>query len=127
VVKKSPRIDKKKTGNVTISDGKLKMEIKERWRFWVAVIGVFGFFFIFIAWFIPALTALLTSAYLLIGFMWAKGISMMNWGYDRVKWVARWCAYQPYNDIKNGREMRKKFGVSNIGDLIQKYGHFIKE
>ncbi len=106
------RLSKKKTGEVTVSDGTWRMEVKERFR----IIGLFttavmivGFIVAFVAPYVLGFLALLWF----IGTTLLSGLlDALNWArlqiWNRMKWTGRWCIKQPFLDFKYGRKKRKE-------------------
>lgn len=112
VRKPFPRLSKKKTGEVSIKDGVFKMEVKERWRFWVVIFTFFGIIFLAVAWLLPWLMLGLTWVYIIIVGVWTRfwrGIAWLkNKTVDGIKWTGTWCVVQPVRDFRYGRKKRKE-------------------
>ena len=118
MVKLLPRLGKKKTGEVSIQDGKWKMEVKERFRLLGFVTGVFILIIAVAVIFFPYVVAALGLFYLIITVFMSGILDFMNWGrkkiWNGVKWVGKWCIKQPFLDFRYGRKKRKQMEDSKV-------------
>lgn len=118
VKKPLPRLSKKKTGEMSLKDGKFKLEMKERWRFWTTVATFFGFVFIIVVLIIPWIIAGLAMTYAVMFIIYTKAWRTITYVKQKVisgvKWVGKWLILQPIADFRYGRKRRKEMEESKV-------------
>ena len=112
MVKFFPRFSKKETGQISVKDGKWKMEVKERFRLIGIITAAFTAIFIIAAIFFPYFVAAIVAIYAITTGLLAGVLDGLQWTGRRLvdsgKWAFQWGIRQPINDFKYGRRKRKE-------------------
>ena len=112
------RLSKKKTGTMTVQDGKFKMEVKERFRILGLITAVFMFIGLIVAFVFPYILGLIGLIYLVTTSFLAGFLDFLvylgNWSKRRILWVGKWCIKQPIDDYRYGRKKRKELEDSKV-------------
>lgn len=111
-------LGKKKTGQMEVKDGKFKMEVKERFRIWGLITGVFVFIIAVLTFIFPYIVGLMLLIWLIttsfvMGLLDAC-VFIGSWFKRRVQWVVKWCIKQPIDDYRYGRKKRKQLADSKV-------------
>jgi len=113
MVRKFPfRLSKKETGQVSIQDGKWKIEVKERFRLIGIVTAAFSVVVMILLIFFPYLVAAVILIYAMtIGFL-SGVLDATQWTGRKVRsgigWTVQWAIKQPFLDFRYGRKKRKQ-------------------
>ena len=112
------RLSKKKSGTMAVQDGKFKMEVKERWRFWSAVFTFFTVIFIVVALLIPAIITILAAIYFIMTIIWTRSWRLVKFLTRKIvngtKYLFNICISLPIQDYRYGRHKRKDFERSKV-------------
>ena len=118
MVKFFPRFSKKETGQISVKDGKWKMEVKERFRLIGIVTAAFSAVIVLLLIFFPYLVAAVVLIYAMtIGFL-SGTLDAIQWTGRKIRsgigWTVQWGIKQPFLDFRYGRKKRKELEATKV-------------